>query len=142
MSRNVLVGMTLLLAGALPVRGDYQVRPALIVPGGLVLFYNSEGPLSYETTSRREIPSDAVDAGPVYAQSCQYALTIPLSLSLSATSIAGAAGNGSYKKAMQEINGQHPQLRGLYEVIVDLHQTSVLGIFSRLCTEIHARGYQ
>jgi hypothetical protein len=142
MNRSVLLGMTLILAGALPVRGDYQARPALIVPGGMVLFYNSEGPLSYESMSHRELPSDAVDAGPVYMQSCQFSLTVPLSYSLSATSFSGAAGNGSYNKAMRELRDKNPKLRGLYDVMVDLHQTSVLGIFSRLCTEIHARSYQ
>jgi hypothetical protein len=142
MKRAILLGAVWLLAGAFPAQGDYASRPALIVPGGMVLFYNSQGPLSYVALTRRELPAEAVDAGPVYAQSCQYALTVPLSLSLSATSLSGAAGNGGFNKAIGELRRERADVRGLYDVMVDLHRTSVLGTFSRLCTEIHARGYR
>jgi hypothetical protein len=137
-----LLVIGLLGCGSVQAREEYEAKPGLLVPSGLITFVHSQGPLSYASLTRRELPPDAVNAGPVSAQSCQYALSVPLSLSLSATSVSGAAGNGGYDKALRNLSKTRPELRGLYDVIVDLHRTSVLGVFSRLCTEIHARAYQ
>ena len=123
---------------------SYQASPSLITPGGLNIFYNVQGPLSYESLSHRELPSFAVDAGPVSGQSCQYALAVPLGspTSGSSSSVSGAVGNGGSEKAIASIRRAHPEIRGVYDVIADIHFISVLGIFSKHCTEISARGYK
>ena len=133
-----------LLAGAvhLEAREPYEAKPAVIVPGGLIMFISSQGPLSYEAINRRDLPKDAVDTGPVETSGCQYSLSIPLSLSVSGTSISGAAGNGTFRKALERLHTSQPDVRGIYDVKIDLHHTRVLGIFGRLCTEINARGFK
>jgi hypothetical protein len=143
--RIVITGALLLALSTLAqAREAYEARPGLLYPGGLVLFLNSQAPMSYESYSRGELPTDAVLLGEVTGQGCQYGISLPLSLlsGTRAASLSGAAGNGGYKKAIHGIHAQYPQLRGLYDVKIDLHATIVLGIFSRLCTEIDARGFR
>lgn len=115
--------------------------PGLLPPGGLVLFYNSSGPLSFVTATRRELPKGAVLLGEVRGRSCQYGISIPLGLSPNATSLSGAAGNGGFKKALEDIQKKDPEVIGIYDVKEDLHLTSILGIFRRLCTEVTAGAF-
>jgi hypothetical protein len=113
--------------------------------GYIVLYYNSKGPLSYVTSTLKDLPHDAVQLGRVSGVSCQYGVAIPItpptSPTSSGTSISGAQGNGSYEKTLSTIKQAHPEVAGLYDVIVDLHTTSVLGIFKRVCTEVSARAF-
>jgi hypothetical protein len=117
-------------------------RPALIQPGGLPVFFSSEGPMAYMSLTRSEIPKDATLMGEVSSRSCQFSLSIPLSASFRPTSVSGAVGNGTYAKILREMERDHPGLRGIYNVKVDLHTITILGIFGKLCTEITAEGYK
>lgn len=116
--------------------------PDVIPPSGLTLYYNTQGPLSFVSMTPGDLPPNAIPIGEVETYDCQYKLSIPLSLSLRATSVSGVQGNGSFRKAMEGLHRNHPELAGIYDVKVDLHVTSVLGVFQRLCTEISARGYK
>lgn len=133
----------LLAAGpAAAQEGEAEARPGLIPVSGLMLFYNSSGPLSFVSMTRRELPRGAAPLGEVRARSCQYGLSIPLSLNPNSTSVSGAAGDGGFKKALAGLQKERPELAGIYDVKVDNHLISVLGIFRRLCTEVTALGFK
>ena len=141
--RTLAVLCALAAPGAL-AQDTYEADPGMIYPGGvLIIFSSSQGPLSYEMPSRRELPAGAQDAGEVSGKSCQYGLSSPLGSPLArAPSVSGAEGNGGFDKTLRGIKEQHPDLRGIYDAKVDLHTTSILGIFCRLCTEINARSFR
>jgi hypothetical protein len=123
------------------IAGD--IRPALIRPGGLPVFFSSSGPLAYRGLAQSEIPKDAVPIGHVTGKSCQFSLAVPLTATFRATSVSGAIGNGTYNIILERMAQEHPGLRGIYDAKVDLHFTSmIVGIFGRLCTEIDAEGYR
>ncbi len=120
-----------------------HVHPLLISPGGYPVFYSSEGPLSFVTATPRDLPPGAKDAGEVLGRSCQYRISVPLSASLQATQISAAMGNGGYRKTLADIRKERPELAGIYDVKVDVETFSVmLGIYTRLCTVVSARGYK
>lgn len=137
--------LALLLAAA-PVGADTgdgeDAAPGLMPMGGLVLFYDSQGPLSFVSATRSELAPDAVDAGEVEAQACQHGLSIPLGLSLRATNLSGAAGRGGYEKALERLRAARPELRGLYDLKVDVRVTSVLRLWRRLCVRLSGRGFR
>lgn len=138
--RAALAAACLLLAGPVFGREQYRASPSLIPLSGIILFYNSQGPLSLVSMTRSELPPDAVPTGEVRGRSCQHGLVIPISGNLRSASVSGAAGDGSYRKAVREIRRRRPELIGIYDVKVDLHIVSILGIYRRWCTEISARG--
>ncbi len=119
-----------------------MARPGLISPGGLVVFYASEGPLSFQTLTPGELPAGARDAGEVRGRSCQHGLSIPVTASIRPTTVSGAAGNGGYNKTFVGILKVRPDLAGIYDVKVDVQTFSILGFYRRICTEILARGYR
>jgi hypothetical protein len=119
-----------------------SARPGLISPGGLILFYASEGPLSFQTLTPGELPAGSRDAGEVRGRSCQHGLAIPVAASLRPTTISGAAGNGGYNKTLTGIFKARPDLAGIYDVKVDVETLSILGFYRRICTEILARGFR
>lgn len=130
-----------------PEKDEWESNNGLMAPpGSLILFYDSQGPLSFVAMSPRELPADAVLMGEVYARTCQYGLGIPIipptSPTSSGTSISGVKGNGSYQKTLLRLKARYPELRGIFDVRVDDHTTSILAIFRRLCTEITARGFR
>ena len=141
-----LLALALLLgAGSAHAQDDergYQSKPGLIGFGGILLFYDSQGPLSFVTSSRNDLPEGAVPAGGVRAESCQHGLSVPLSASIQAVKIAGAAGDGGYLEAMENLRRARPELKGVYDVKVDVHTLSILGFYRRVCTEISARGFK
>ena len=146
MRRIIFAAILLSLSAAVAeCAEEYEAVPGLIIPGGFTVFFNSQGPLSYETLSPGEIPRDAVDVGKVKCTSCQHGLSFPIttpSLSSRGTNISGAQGNGSFQKALENLKLARPDVRGIYDVKVDYHKISVLGIYKRLCTEVTARGYK
>lgn len=131
---------------ALPARADEgegtDASPGLVRMGGLVLFYDSQGPLSFVPAARSELSADAVDAGEASAEACQHGLSVPLGLSLRAASLSGAAGRGGYQKALERLRAERPELRGLYDVKVDVRVTSVLRLWRRLCVRLSGRGFR
>ncbi|GJL65976.1 MAG: hypothetical protein NPIRA05_09470 [Nitrospirales bacterium] len=122
-------------------RWAYEARPGLIFVGGFVLYYDSEAPLSYQALTPHEIPDNTVPVGEVLGDSCQHGLSIPIIFSATdRTSVSGANGDGSYKKALLNIREKHPGLIGLYDIKVDVHQWSIL-TYSRECTVVVAQGF-
>lgn len=123
---------------------SYDARPSFVRPGGIILFFNSKAPLSFETPTRREIPPDAQDIGTVKCKTCQHGVSIPLfgANGSRSSSLSGGAGDGGFEKTLKKLQGERPELRGIYDVKVDLQHTSILGIYRRLCTEVTARGFK
>jgi len=133
-----------LLAGPVFAGGEgdeNEAVPGLLPTGGLVLFYKSEGPLSFVTMTPKDVPVGAVSLGTVTGISCQRGLSIPLSLDVRGTSVSGGYGNGSYARALEQIKKEHPDAAGLYDVRTDLRIFSILGIYRKLCTEVTARAF-
>ena len=121
----------------------YEASPGLIFVGLFMVFYDSQGPLSYQTMTHQEVPKNAVRVGEVVGDSCQHGLSIPIIFSLTDRfSVAGAKGDGSYKKALLDIHEKYPDLAGLYDVKVDIHRMSILTIYRRDCTVVVAQGFK
>lgn len=134
----------LLALGATSARAQegYEASPGLLPVGGILLFYDTQGPLSSRTMTLRELPPGATRLGEVRGRACQNGLSLPLDLSLRALSVSGAMGNGGYQKALEAVRRARPELSGLYDVRVDMRVQSVLGIFRRACVELLARGFK
>lgn len=137
--------LALALAAAPGVRAEEEgddASPGLVRVGGLLLFYDSQGPLSFASATRSELPEGSVDVGEVKTSACQHGLSIPTGLSLRSTNISAAAGRGGYLKALERLRQNRPELRGLYDLKVDVRETSVLRVWRRLCVELTARGFK
>ncbi|MEK7384730.1 MAG: hypothetical protein AAB262_15805 [Elusimicrobiota bacterium] len=120
--------------------GD-EAMPGLIPSGGIMLFYKSEGPLSFVTMTPKDVPEGARQLGTVKGVSCQHGLSIPIAADVRATSLTGAYGDGSFQKALAQIKKERPEMVGIYDVRIDLRIFSVLGFYRRLCTEVTARAF-
>ncbi len=120
----------------------YNQYPSVVSPSGYFIVYDVQGTLSFEPSTRWELPKNILDRGEVLGQSCAYALSIPLSLALSTTKISGAYGENGYNKAVKNILKSHPEITGIYDVKVDTHIITVLGIFTRQCLELTARAFE
>jgi hypothetical protein len=136
----------LLLAGALSaLAGDpsYEADVGLIPPGGFIVFYNSQGPLSYRTLTLKDLPAGTSQLGEVRVNNCQHAVSIPLNLVFrQGVTLSGVQGNGGFKKAMASLQRDYPQVDGIFDVKIDMHELSILGLYARECTEIVARGFR
>lgn len=142
--RLILAAVLLSLASGAAARGDGEgddAVPALIPAGGIMLFYASEGPLSFVTMTAKDRPASARDLGTVKGVSCQHGLSVPIAAQFRATSISGGYGDGSFKKALEQIKKDKPELAGIYDVRTDLRIFSILGIYRKLCTEVVARAF-
>ena len=115
--------------------------PGLIPAGGIMVFYQSQGPLSFVTMTPKDRPAGARELGTVKGVSCQHGLSVPIAAQFRATSITGGYGDGSFKKALEQIKAANPDLAGLYDVRSDLRVFSILGIYRKLCTEVTARAF-
>ncbi len=141
-----LLAAALLVALAAPAAamgegdGDDAV-PSLIPAGGIMLFYQSQGPLSFVTMTPKDRPAGARELGTVKGVSCQHGLAIPIAAQFRATNITGGYGDGSFVKAIEQIKKEQPDMMGLYDVRSDLRIFSILGIYRKLCTEVTARAF-
>lgn len=129
------------LAGATGEGDEDAAIPGLIPPGNFVLFYATEGPLSFVTMTPRERPKNAVELGTVKGVSCQHGLSVPISADVRGTSITGAVGKGGFAKALADIRKSKPEVAGIYDVRTDMRVFSILGIYRKLCTEVTARAF-
>jgi len=120
--------------------GD-QAVPSLIPSGGIMIFYKSEGPLSFVTMTPRDVPEGARRLGTVKGVSCQHGLSIPLAANIRATNVTSGYGDGSFRKALAQMKKEHPDLAGIYDVRTDLRVFSILGLYRKLCTEVTARAF-
>jgi len=139
--------LALLLAGLASFAGatgegdEDTAMPGLIPPGNFVLFYDTEGPLSFVTMTPRERPKGVVELGTVKGTSCQHGLSVPISADVRGTSITGAYGDGGFAKALADIKKAKPEVIGIYDVRTDMRVFSILGIYRKLCTEVTARAF-
>ncbi len=126
-------------------RPNYEASAGLISASGYVVFYNSQGPLSYNSMTPSEAPPIRIDLGEVRCKSCQHSFSIPFTSILNgnrSSSLSTAFGNGSFKKILEKLQLEHPGLTGIYDVKVDLHKISILGLYTKVCTEVTALGFQ
>ena len=130
-----------------PVLADepevYEANPELIHVDGSIVLFNAEGPVSYRSSTSGTLPAGAMTMGTVHCESCQHGLSLPLSADLKSRSakIGGALGNGGYQRAFENLKKEHPEIAGIYDVRVDLHEVRILSVYSKLYTEITARGF-
>lgn len=138
----VLLALAAAPAAAIGENEDDDALPSMNRTGGLVLFYDSTGPMSFVAMTPRDVPEGAAMLGVVRGRSCQRGVSVPLTASIRATSVSAGFGDGSYKKAVEDIKKKHPELTGIYDVKVDLGLFSVLGgLYRSLCTHVSARGF-
>jgi hypothetical protein len=134
--RSALLAVLLALAAA-PAAAIGENDDDSAVPS-----MNRTGPMSFVAMTPRDVPKDARMLGEVRGRSCQRGVSIPLSATIRATSVSAGFGDGSYKKAVEDIKTKHPDLVGLFDVKVDLGQFSILGgLYRSLCTYVSARGF-
>lgn len=141
-----LAALALVLALVAPAfaagEGDEDgAVPDMMTTGGLVLYYDSTGPMSFVTMTPKDVPSGARLLGEVSGESCQRGLSVPIAVQLNATSLSGVYGDGGYRKALEAIKKAHPDLAGIYDVKTDLELFSILGVYRTLCTVVAARGF-
>jgi hypothetical protein len=134
--------LALAIAGPAGAQEEDGAEPGLLVPGGYVVFLNATGPLSYATMTPRDVPPGAVRIGRVTGRACQVGVAVPVTGSASAARISGGGGVGGFERAVQDIRERHPGLRGIYDVMVDVHSLNVLTVFRRLCVEVTALGFR
>lgn len=122
--------------------GDEEdAAPTMQKVGGLVLFYDTTGPMSFVTMTPKDVPPGAKLLGRVFGRSCQRGLSVPIAASLNATNVSGAYGDGGFAKALEAIKKEHPGLTGIYDVKTDLEIFSLLGFYKSTCTLVTARGF-
>ncbi|MCP4406729.1 MAG: hypothetical protein GY807_03035 [Gammaproteobacteria bacterium] len=134
--------ITLVASPLATAQPSYEAKPGLLPMGGFILFFDSEGPLSYVTSAPGDLPDDIIPLGEVKGRGCQYGLSIPLLGASSIIQISGGVGRGGYGKALKDIKLRYPELTGLYDVKIDDHFISVLTMFRRICVEITAKGFK
>ena len=128
-------------AGAGGEGDENEASPGLLPTGGLMIFYKSEGPLSFVTMTPKDVPAGAKPLGTVKGVSCQRGLSIPISADIRGTSVSGGYGDGGFVKALAQIKKEHPTVVGIYDVRTDLRVFSILGVYRKLCTEVTARAF-
>ena len=122
----------------------YAFRPDLINVEGYILLYDVQGPASYVTSTPGDLPVDAVKLGPVHAEACQRGLSFPLTINLKGESgtLGGALGRGGFIQALKNLKKDHADMEGIYDVKVDQDEVRIFSVYSKLCTEITARGFK
>ncbi len=120
----------------------YKARSTLMTPGSyFVAFYQTKGALSYQPMDGKDLPPNVIDAGNFQDKSCQYGISIPLSIAVNSTKISAHFGDGTYFKTLRKIQTKHPELAGLFDIKADLQTVSVLGLFAKECVIVAARGF-
>jgi hypothetical protein len=145
LSSALLLALIALAPAQAQEEDEGKAKWGLIMPGTFVVFYDSKGPASYVSMTRKELPADAaLLTQEFYGRGCQYGLSVPMGspLTRSAQSLSAARGQGGFEAALAQIRAKAPGLRGLYDVRIDQQLTSILGFFRRQCVEVTARGYK
>lgn len=115
--------------------------PGLQPANGLVLYYDSAGPLSFAAMTPKDVPANAVKLREVRGRACQRGLAVPIAANFNATNVSAYLGNGSYAKAIGMIKAEHPEIAGIYDVRSDVEVFSLLGFYRSLCTIVTARAF-
>lgn len=120
---------------------DDEAMPSMQTTSGLVVFYDSTGPMSFVSMTPRDVPAGARIIPKVQGVSCQRGLSIPTTASINATDVSGVYGNGGFAKSLAKIMKAHPDVAGIYDVRVDLELFSILGFYRSTCTIVTARAF-
>ena len=129
-------------AAAIGENDDDDAFPSLNWPGGFVLFLDATAPMSFVAMTPRDVPAGARPLGELSTYTCQRGVAIPLAAQVNASSVSGGYGDGGYKRALELLKQEHPELVGVYDVKVDLGIFSLLGgLYRSLCTYVSARGF-
>lgn len=115
--------------------------PGLMPAGGLVLFYDSGGPMSFPSMTPKDVAADVVKIPEVKGRACQRGVSVPIAAEINALNVSAYAGNGGYAKAVAQIKKDHPEVVGIYDVRTDVEVFSILGLYKSLCTEVTARAF-
>ncbi len=143
---RILLAAALAAALAVPCHavgeGDEDdAIPGLISPSGMMMFYDSSGPMSFPSMTPKDIPDDARKIKEVKGRACQRGLAVPIAANFSATNISAYLGNGSYARALAEIKKNNPDITGIYDVRTDVEDFAILGFYRSLCTIVTARAF-
>jgi hypothetical protein len=120
---------------------DDQSVPGIQPASGVVLYYDSAGPLSFAAMTPKDVPENARKIREVKGVACQRGLAIPTAVSFNSTTVSAYFGNGTYAKALAQIKEKYPEVVGIYDVRTDVEDFSVLGFYHSLCTEVTARAF-
>ena len=94
-----LVALLALNSRAVGEGDEDDAVPGLQPANGMVLFYESEGPLSFPSMTPKDVPDGARKIREVKGRACQRGLSVPIAANINATNISAYYGNGSYAKA-------------------------------------------
>jgi hypothetical protein len=139
-----VIGLLLFLAApafAIGENDDYGAVPGMIRTGGLLLFYETTGPMSFVAMTPRDVPVNARPIGEVKGVTCQRGLSVPIAANINAMSVSGGYGDGGFARALSKMKKEHPDLVGIYDVKTDMSVFSILGFYRSLCIEVTARGF-
>lgn len=115
--------------------------PGLQSASGLVLYYESSGPMSFVAMTLKDVPAGARKIREVKGRACQRGLAVPIAANFNATNISAYRGDGSYAKALARIKQDHPEVAGIYDVRSDVEVFSILGLYRSRCTIVTARAF-
>lgn len=123
---------------------SYEANPSVLDLEGYVVFFNGTGPLSFVTAAPRVYPLGITRLGRVHVESCEQGWTLPFSLDLRTRSaeVSGGYGDGGYVKAMRKLQKENSEIKGIYDVQVDYHDTVILSIYSKHCVNITGRAFR
>jgi hypothetical protein len=115
--------------------------PGLQPASGVVLYYDSAGPLSFPSMTPKDVPEGVRKIRRVKGRACQWGFALPTAATINATKAGVYFGNGGYGKALARIKKANPEIIGLYDVRTDVETLMILGIFQSFCTEVTARAF-
>lgn len=128
-------------ARALGESDEDNAFPGLEPATGLVLYYDSAGPLSFPSMTPKDVPPGVRQIREVEGRACQRGLALPTAANINATNVSVYFGNGGYAKAVAQIKKAHPEVIGIFDVRTDVEDFSILGFYHSLCTEVTARAF-
>jgi hypothetical protein len=124
--------------------------PVVPSPSGGTIYQGTTDAVQYRSALPRDVTHPAAPPREAYGSSCRTSLTFPISPPTpfygSSTALqilplrqplAILAGNAGFASALAKAR-QSVQESPLYDVRVDLHTISVLGLVRRDCLEVHA----
>lgn len=123
---------------ASPRRPSYVAVPKVLSQGGLLQVLDATGYLSYQTPTPKDLPGYRF-VRRARGEVCQNDLHLPLALegSHANTALSGAQtldiawGNAAVAQGVADAMSGAPVGAVLYDLTLDLHQMSVLGLFFR-----------
>lgn len=105
----------------------------------IVIYQGSSGPLSYQAPDPGDAQAPPGSTPVVTGEACQSGFQLPWAYSKQLMgSISAGWGQGGYVEALTRAQAKAPAHSLLYDVRVDLRQTSVLSLWRQLCLIVTA----